>query len=490
MSAYLPWIGVLFALETVSALTIFHPFAHGVALLVACLGMMVLAWRRPATAASLLLMEYVIGSKGALLRFGGDGVGHGGVPLRIGWFIAFFLGWSVWAMQTKTYRAWRSYLKERTVYLVLAGVLIYAFVLGLVFKNPFVLADANGWGVWLLLLPALDLAVHKKDELTREVPRAMLVAFLWTVMKTLILFYLFAHLTNPAWLEAIYLWIRRTGVGEVTRALPQTNIWRVFFQSHIYLLPVIVGSVWYTWMHTRLPRLGWVLMVGAGATAVISLSRSLFLGIAGGALISLIWIGGACYRAKFFEASGRIEVIPGVKRIVLAFVGALLLVAALFYAPPRPAGSLRDALLARVNVGEEAAVSRWKLLPALWEGVKRRPIMGSGFGATITYQSHDPRVVKATGGSYTTYAFEWGWLEHWFKFGIVGIPLLVWILVRLGKLAWTSRHPVWMRGALVASLAGLAITHVFTPYLNHPLGMMWLMALEALLALDRATLPA
>jgi UDP-N-acetylmuramoyl-L-alanyl-D-glutamate--2,6-diaminopimelate ligase len=48
------------------------------------------------------------------------------------------------------------------------------------------------------------------------------------------------------------------------------------------------------------------------------------------------------------------------------------------------------------------------LLPILFDGVKRHPVLGSGFGATVTYKSSDPRVVAATGGVYTNYAFEPG----------------------------------------------------------------------------------
>ena len=127
-------------------------------------------------------------------------------------------------------------------------------------------------------------------------------------------------------------------------------------------------------------------------------------------------------------------------------------------------------------------MSRWTLLPALWQGIERHPVLGSGFGATVTYTSHDPRVVAATGGSYTTYAFEWGWLDHWFKFGIFGIPLMLWIVGRLMFRSWRSSEPLWIRGTLVASLFALAITHVFTPYLNHPLGIVWLVSLEAWLS--------
>lgn len=168
-------------------------------------------------------------------------------------------------------------------------------------------------------------------------------------------------------------------------------------------------------------------------------------------------------------------------RIITVVVVSLMLVTAIFYAPPRSAGSLLTLLASRVDAGDAASVSRWKLLPILFDGVKRHPVLGSGFGATVTYKSSDPRVVAATGGVYTTYAFEWGWLDHWFKFGIVGIPLLIWIVLALIRGVWSSSHDWWIRGTVVCSLIALAATHVFTPYLNHPLGIVWLIVMEAFL---------
>ncbi len=495
MKTYVYWFLALLGLETLSALTIFHAQAHTAVFVVVSLAMFFLAWRRPTIAMGLLLSEYVIGSKGALLRGWGDGLGHGGIPLRMAWFGAFFLGWLVWAVQHKTYRGWRGYLKGRGLYIGLGALLVYAFLRGMALQNAFVLADANAWGVWLLLLPALDLATYRKEELKRIVPTALFVAFSWLCLKTLVLFYLFTHLTNPAWVEVIYLWVRRTGVGEMTRALEGTNAWRVFFQSHIFLLPIVIGGVWYAAFHAKLSRWFWVIWIGGWATLIVSLSRSLFLGAAAGILASGIVLFliprsillGHVVRER--QCRGWVPLADGgtgmigryriILRFLLVLFASLALVAALFYAPPRSSGSLMNLLVARTNTGDAASMSRWKLLPILFKGVMRHPVLGSGFGATVTYQSSDPRVVAATGGMYTTYAFEWGWVDHWFKFGILGIPLLLAIVVRLMRRTWKASLPIWVRGAILGSLVALVVTHVFTPYLNHPLGIIWLIILEA-----------
>jgi hypothetical protein len=92
-------------------------------------------------------------------------------------------------------------------------------------------------------------------------------------------------------------------------------------------------------------------------------------------------------------------------------------------------------------------------------------------------------MVQKTGGVYTTYAFEWGWLEHWIKFGILGIPLILALLIFLGLRLWRTRASLWMRLAGVITLVTLGAVHVFTPYLNHPLGFVVLMALEGVLVI-------
>ena len=117
--------------------------------------------------------------------------------------------------------------------------------------------------------------------------------------------------------------------------------------------------------------------------------------------------------------------------------------------------------------------------------IKEHPILGSGFGAQVSYRSSDPRVLAQNpDGLYTTYAFEWGWLEHWIKFGIIGFGLMIVIVWRLGERILKTPAPDWMRYGLFASLIALAVTHIFTPYLNHPLGLGYLMMLEGWVVLS------
>jgi glycosyltransferase involved in cell wall biosynthesis len=458
-------------IELLSFLVIFHPEMNTLVCLAFGLIMLVYAALRPTAALALLLTEYVIGSKGALFKAFGNDQNNGGVSVRIVLFGAFFLGWFVNWLRAGQWKSWRTFFQGRGEYLVLGLVLVWAFMQGLIQKNAFVFADANAWGFLLLLIPVLDLARRATSEELQKIGTWIAAALLWIAAKTLILFYLFSH-TFPAWfLEPIYLWVRRTGVGEITRA--GGNVFRVFFQSHIYALLLLPGFLLV--QRFKKSRLALVL-VGFStlflAQTIVSLSRSFFLGlvIAGLAACIFVW---------------REERTKGVVKLGGRFVGTLvaagmLLAVACFFPIPRSSSSLLDAWQSRIDTADDASASRWKLLPAMWEKIKEQPLLGSGFGATVTYVSRDPRVVQSTGGVYTTYAFEWGWLEHWIKFGILGIPLLLFVLVRLARRILASQLPKEQKQVLVLSLIALAAVHISTPYLNHPLGFAWLVALEGM----------
>jgi hypothetical protein len=277
------------------------------------------------------------------------------------------------------------------------------------------------------------------------------------------LFYVFSHDFGAFW-QGAYLWVRRSGVGEVTIITPSASAARVFFQSHLY--PTL--AVLYASMRKSKESLAFLTL--SIATVLISFSRSFWIGL----LVGLFWLLLIILRRKTWNPFAR---------FLLAGAGAVVLVAGLFYLPlPASRGNLADVFLARADTGESAAASRWELLPVLDAKIAEAPVFGSGFGATVTYQSKDPRVVAATGGTYTTYAFEWGWHDMAVKLGFIGVIAYVWVLVslfrRLGK-----------RGARTgqAMILALASINVFTPYLNHPLGILVLVLAEAwLVAYDTA----
>lgn len=489
VSKTFPWILGLLAVETVSLLGYGQPAVLSVACAVVGLVAGWFAWKNPPLALSILLLELLTGSKGYLLSIQ---FGPSQISLRIVLFAAFFIGWAANVVKNRAWQGSASLLTGRWHYAALLALVVFAFNNGILNGDrEFLYADANAWLDLALLVPVLDIARRYPSELRKTVPQVASIGLFWVAVKTFAVEYVSAHGLDAG--RYVYLWIRKTGVGEVTRVTG--NAWRVFFQSHIYFIAAwLLAAAWTVFAEKgsstplrsaqddggRPIRSAWWLMAVSVFIVGISLSRSFWLGTAAGVLV----LAAFGYRSLSLK---------GVRLVFTSSaVGLAMIVAALMFPlPPVSFVSLGDVLANRSDMGEAAAVSRWQLLPKLWERIKDRPIMGSGFGATVTYESKDPRVIERTGGTglYRTYAFEWGWLDFWLKFGILGIPLMLWVVVWLGWRVWRLDEPRWLRVGAVSSLAALAVLHFFTPYLNHPLGFAFILLGEGLITSSKKYAP-
>jgi O-antigen ligase len=120
-------------------------------------------------------------------------------------------------------------------------------------------------------------------------------------------------------------------------------------------------------------------------------------------------------------------------------------------------------------------------LSPLGAQIKKAPVFGSGFGTTLTFKSEDPRVTTVNPtGMYTTSAFEWGYLDITMKIGIVGLGIYLYLIWKIGTGLWKKRADNYNLGLLLGLIA-LLVINIFSPYLNHPLGIGYLMILTALI---------
>lgn len=477
------WLILIAMLEAVSFLTVSHPAFSSGAAVIAMLGMLVLAWIEPSSAFFLLVTEFVIGSKGGLLRFGADLGGNGGWSLRELWFGAFMMGWLLRSFEEKTRRDWidllRALWREQKIYGALAMLLLATFIHGWMRHQPYLFVDANAWGVLLALIPAVDIARHQSSAWIERLSAPVFAGLFWLCGETLTLFYFFSH-GFPAINHDLYLWIRRTGVGEITRLVDGREVYRIFFQSHVYAALAALGaSAWLAHAH-RMRRLVLVWLAFLLATMIISFSRSVWIGFGCGIIV----IGWSLMRA-------RAMCLSWIKRLTVATMAAFAITFLLirFPYPSASNNTFADLFASRADFSGDAIVSRWNLLPELWRGIARAPFLGQGFGATLTYHSQDPRVSMLHNGNYTTYAFEWGWFDLWFKMGALILPIYAWLLVSIGRRARRATPELWQTSFVISSLVALATIHVFTPYLNHPLGFMALILCEAVLAVRGETTP-
>lgn len=436
-----------------------------------------ITFSRPPVGLSILVAELMIGSKGALFKFAADAENNGGVSIRMMFFAAFLVAWALKADWKLIMSEMKTWIRERLSYVALAAVLVWAFVNGVLRENPFLLQDANAWGFLILLLPVLEIATTDGKTFFRRVLAAVYAGIGYVTIKTIFLFYLFSHPFGD-WIEVVYYWVRKSGVGEITRILEGASAHRVFFQSHIFEVLALAPLLLLIFFAKGRKQWGSLLFVLSFATILISFSRSFLLG----AVFAL-----AAFKLFLLTHKKQLGSWASLAKrsflLATASVG-LVLIALFFPIPPPDNVGLSDTIAARFDSGEAAVQSRWQLLPILWDGILDSPILGQGFGSTVTYTSEDPRVVETTGGEYTTYAFEWGWLDFWFKFGILGIPIMLYVLISLGIRFRKLNIPSWLYMIPVTMLLTLAVIHGFTPYLNHPLGFITLILLEGALVLE------
>lgn len=437
----------------------------------------------------LLFAELSIGSKGYLFSMP---IGSFDVSLRLGMFLALFLAYVISVIKERrihffTWRFWKHYT-------ALVGVIALGIVIGLFRGNEsmHIFLDANGFLYLGLILP-LTHAIRSPDDVM-QLMRVMLAAIIALMFKTFGLLFFFSHrgFFGDSWIS-VYKWVRDTGVGEVTW-YPNGFV-RVFFQSHIYvvflffvLLLLLVFTVkradrLRSFFAEKQTRLLFVLLSLTSGTVFLSYSRSFWVGTAAALFLVGLWI---LFRLRLpFK---RFAVLAG----TLLFSGCFgfLIVFTLLNVPLHGSAGVSSSSLITDRTenlsSEPAASSRWQLIRPLLRAGLRHPVFGSGFGATLRYKTADPRVLaEHPDGMQTTYAFEWGYLDLLYKIGIGGVGVYAWLLIALVRETarqirrQDANEQIFSQQALVAGLLfgtiALMCIHVFTPYLNHPLGIGWLL---------------
>lgn len=480
-SPYVAWVAVVVGVEAVSLLTIFTSLPNTVATLAAGFAVFVLAVKRPTIAMGVMMLELLIGSKGYLLQLGGW---PSIFSLRIVLTAAFLLGWLVNFWKHGRFEELLSLFNGRRGYLFLFILIAFADLRGVIRGNIFVLSDANAWVDWALLFPVLDISWRYRARVRRDLIPILWVALFWLASKTVMLEYIFSH-GFASISEPLYLWVRRTGVGEVTPVV--ANAFRIFIQSYVYAVAawLVACSWWFAQKTDAVRRFwkqpAWWMMAACTTILGISLSRSFWIGVFVGFAVLCV----LSFRREQLSMKESLKLFIGP---ITAKIAGILAIAVVLSVPVPPVNyaSIAELFGSRADVSDASASSRWNLLPVLWSKIEEHPFLGSGFGATVTYTSNDPRVrAQHPDGMYTTYAFEWGWLDHWIKLGIFGIPLMAYLLYSLGIRLWKLDEPRWLRIGCVSSLIGLATLHVFTPYLNHPLGFLFFFVGEGVILSSR-----
>jgi hypothetical protein len=468
------------AVETLSFFTL-HTRAEYWVLAVLVAVTSALAVHRLDLALYIAFAELFIGSMGRLFStdlFGFD------FSLRMGLFVVVMV---FWAIKMRRRDKWGDLFNFRYKWpvLLLAAAVLVGSVIGLTHNEPLhVLYDVNGWLFLVYLMPVLT--EIKGSRRLHELLQVLFAAFVWLVMKTWAVFYIFTHFGDD-FIRMVYRWIRDTRVGEITTM--DYEFVRIFFQSHLFVLVVLclfLAALWFVWRENK--TFVFVTLTAGWSVMVAGLSRSFAVGLFCAGLVMIVAV--VFYHKKDWRMIGQ--------RALVAVMAVLTGVIMLFNlaAWPWPAGEmigLSGMLSDRFTDTEEVALtSRWNLWPALWDKIAEDPVFGSGFGTEVSYESNDPRVrEKLPNGVYTTYSFEWGYLDVWLKTGVWGLVSLLWLGMLLGRdcLRRLNQPQGWLYLGWGMALAALFAAHFFTPYLNHPLGLGLLLLIIAFLQNKKAAEP-
>ncbi len=348
--------------------------------------------------------------------------------------------------------------------IMFSGSFLYGIVRG--HDLSAVVQDANGYVFFLLFLPVL--ALKSKIDFYRNLLLVVTVALSWLIAKSLLIFIFFTHVGQPFFDLWQYQWLRDMRIAEITPY--GGGLVRVFLQSHIYvaLAFIVLLAIPLSMRRHIKPSVLFALLVGCSSVLLLSLSRSMWLGVGCAGLMLIVWllVKKRFAIAKYVLQAGSVSLVAGYVLLSLLY--------GLPYGENTRA-PLHSLFVSRVQAvdTEVAAASRWEQLPILLGSITEQPVFGHGFGKTLTISNpHDASI------SEDRFAFEWGWLDLWTKVGVVGVILYTWFIYRLASLIVRirlSRDGLQIQQGLISVLIAFVVINVFTPYINHPLGIGCLM---------------
>jgi len=456
------------------------------------------------------LIELMIGSYGYLFYLQLPGFK---APIRLA---IFFIVFCVWLIKYFRARDFFNLLKKSRIIQTLILFLVFlgiGFIKGFLHHNGLanVFFDFNGYLYFGLFFVFLE--VFKNEKQIIDFLKILVASLIYVSLKIFITLYFFSHgFLNIS--DLLYHWIRDTRVGEITYA--GANFFRIFFQSQIWgligIFIILSLLIWKILLSQKplchpehvegsvtsarpkfLSLCGttkwlFILLIILQTSILISFSRSFWLGEIAGFLVFFAYL---IFKERLRLKLKKLAQIFGIV-ISSVTISILLLILITNFPIPKPSNEFAALMLKNrlfAFWGEAGVSSRWNELPVLLNQIKKAPLLGTGFGTTITFQSEDPRIKNETNpeGWYTTYAFEWGYLDTVTEIGLLGLLVyLVFIgqIFYLGFKNLNTQYSIFITGLLIGLIA-LLITHTFSPYLNHPLGIGYLMLCIAIFQIKK-----
>jgi len=491
-------VGYVF-IELLSFLAYFHSWVNITLFVLIALITLFLGFKKPVWSLFILFIDLILSSNGYLFFVN---LGDFKLSLRITLFCIIFTIWAIKFLQAwykdcykkdkarQTPEGFLTIIKHKISfkYLLLAIVLICGATWGIIQNNGIrnVFFDFNGWLYFILIIPLIDWVKHK-----RHLNSFLQLLFAGTIVlffKTVLISYVYSH-QHPALIIALFRWMTDFKIGEISKYM--AGFHRVFIQSQVFVLISFFVSLSFLLVQRFRENKPWFtrylyIFIASSITILISFSRSYWVGILVG-IICLFTILKIKFSIKF------LQIIKSFVLLVLVAIFSVLFVWGVINLPPQVKSiNLAGLLGTRLTQNGAAGQSRISQLKPLWQEIAKRPILGHGFGKMITYKSLDPRQITEDNpdGWYTNYAFEWGYMDMLLKFGIVGLLIYLILIFNIVKLGWSKLkeslviQQIPRAGLILGLLIGLVAimtTHIFSPYLNHPLGIGYLIFLNAFL---------
>lgn len=459
-----------------SFLAFLYPSINQLFFLAIILLTLILAWKKLAYGAYIVLGELFLTSHGHLFYWPILGQE---IPLRMALFALLFLIWLVKMFNQEN----RGYLLEKIKenrpvvlsYLCLLIILLWGLGWGIV-RNNFSDAfnDFNGY-LYLLLLPVFISSFKDIKQKLEDVLQVFLGTLSAMVFFNLIQLFFFTHKISDELLWPLYRWTRISYLGEITYA--GHGFYRIFWPGQFFLIVsffILALLAVYGFKNRKQTIANIVLASLFLSSVVISFSRSFWLAMAIAALLPLVLL----IKQKLFWRGFAVCLLTIVLSVSFIYATVKLPV------PPTIGNFSTEMLKDRAG---SFVSSRWNLLPVLSKALVYHPVIGSGFGSSLTYKTEDPRLLEFyPDGNYTTYAFEWGYLELIFKIGLAGLAIylaFIWQVFKKIKTKFlaSTHEEKYIIFALIAGLLALLITHNFSPYLNHPIGIGYILLIISLL---------
>ncbi|MFA5134666.1 MAG: O-antigen ligase family protein [Patescibacteria group bacterium] len=405
--------------------------------------------------------------------------------IRLAIFVSVFIGWIVYSIRNKKIEFFS--LRITIPFCLFLGTLLLGAFIGFLRGNGAenVFFDINGYLYFgLMLVGPTVLTSWSKIKQLMQILFASVSA---VCLKTFFLLFYFSHQTDENLIRLVYTWVRDTRVGEIAPIV--SAYYRIFFQGHLWVLFALIIAII---ILIKIPRQQrdtlenislWLLAIATSTTIIISFSRSIWLALAvtiATLFTFLVWKGNLRLK-KLLKISGFMLLVTMLDFLIITAIVNVHL-------PGEGRGGVSAVSLVqkRITTDEPAAKSRFQLLRPLINQYLENPIFGSGFAQTVSYQTLDPRTKDLNSGWYTTYSFEWGYLDILVKIGVVGLFAYLWLLIRILKksiIALTlNGHPAYsvVVTGFIFCLIALVVTHATTPYLNHPLGILLIVLLAAI----------